>query len=146
MASSLNITSADVVFAITVSGLLNAPFTLSNFATDKIWETAERELAETQMSVDGYLNAGWIANPVDQTISLSAASDSATIFETIVAGQDLTRTIYRVGGAITITGTGRKYTMVNGVVRSVNPIPSAGRVLDPRTFSVRWQSVTPAGV
>ncbi len=144
--SNLNITSADIIFSITVKSLLNAPFTLSNFATDRAWETTERELAETQGSIDGYLNAGWVYNPVDQTISLSAASDSCAIFETIVAAQDIARTVYRIGGAITINGTGRKYTMVNGVVRSINPIPSAGRVLDPRTFAVRWQSVTPAGV
>jgi hypothetical protein len=144
--SNLNITSADAIFTITVANLLNAPFTLANFATDKAWDTAEREIAETQMSIDGYLNAGWVANPVDQTISLSAASDSCTVFESIVAAQDIARTLYRIGAQITVTATGRKYTCVNGVIRTVNPIPSAGKVFDPRTFAVRWQAVTPAGI
>lgn len=144
--SNLNITAADIVFSITVTNLLQTPTVLSNYATDRAWETSERELAETQMSMDGYLNAGWVANPVDQNISLSAASDSCAIFEYVTAQQDLNRTVYRFGGTVVIKGTGRKYTMVGGVLRSINPIPSAGRVLDPRSFAIRWQSVTPAGI
>lgn len=141
-----DITSANSIFVITVAGLLNAPLTLQNYAADRAWETAERELAETQGSVDGFLNAGWIYNPVDQTVSLSSASTSCTVFETVIAAQDLSKTIFRLGCTITLTSTGRKYTGVNGVLRSANQVPSAGRTLDTRTFAIRWQSMSPAGI
>ncbi|GBR56503.1 phage tail fiber protein [Gluconobacter sphaericus] len=144
--ADLDITSANSVFVITVTGLLNAPVRLQNYAADRAWDAPELEQAETEMSIDGYLNAGWVPNPVDQTVSLSAASISVPVFENIMAAQQTSRSLYRIGGEITLTSTGRKYTMVNGVLRSVTVLPGAGRTLENRTFAIRWQSVTPAGV
>lgn len=54
-----DITAANAVFTITVAGLYNAPITLQNFAADQAWDTAAQNCAETEMSVDGYLNTGW---------------------------------------------------------------------------------------
>lgn len=140
------ITSADAIFTLTVSNLYNAPITLQNFAADRAWETAEQEMAETEMSIDGYLNAAWVPNPVEQTISLSAGSDSVIVFETIIMAQNTARTVYRLGAEITLTGPGRKYTLTNGVLRSASVMPSAGRTLETRRFQVRWERVTPAGI
>ncbi|MBO1325345.1 hypothetical protein K2X14_11600 [Acetobacter sp. TBRC 12305] len=143
---ALDITAANAIFTITVPGLYNAPVTLQNFAADRAWETSELEMAETEMSIDGYLNAGWVPNPVDQTISLAASSDSVVVFEAIMAAQQTARTLYRLGAEITLKATGRKYTMVNGLLRAMAPTPSAARVLEARTFSVRWQATYPAGI
>lgn len=144
--SDLDITSANSVFVITVTSLLQAPVTLENYAADRAWDAPELEMAETEMSVDGYMNAGWVPNPVDQTISFSAASSSVPVFEAIMAAQQTARSLYRLAGEITLTSTGRKYTMINGVLRQGTALPGAGRVLEARTFAVRWQSVTPAGI
>lgn len=144
--SNQDITSANSTFVITVTNLLNAPFALSNYAADRAWDVAEQEMAETAMSIDGYLNAGFVPNPIDQTVSLSPASDSCVIFDTIIAAQKTSRTVYRLGAAISLTSTGQKYTMVNGVLRAANVMPSAGRVLETRTFAIRWQSIVPAGI
>ncbi|MBO1329246.1 hypothetical protein OQ496_12685 [Acetobacter suratthaniensis] len=141
-----DITAANAVFTITVAGLYNAPITLQNFAADQAWETAELNCAETEMSVDGYLNTGWTPAPVDQTIHFSAGSESVVVFEAIMAAQQTARALFRLGGELTLTGTGRRYTMTNGVLRSMAVVPSAGRVLHPRSFAIRWQSVWPAGV
>lgn len=144
--SDYDITSANSVYTITVPGLYNAPFTLENFAADRAFETEARELAETQMSIDGYLNAGWVPNPVTQTISLAASSDSAVIFEAITLAQDAKRGLYRLGAEIQIPSVGRKYTMVRGLLRSITPIASAGRVLEARAFEVIWERVIPAAI
>ncbi|GAN86342.1 phage tail fiber protein [Komagataeibacter intermedius] len=144
--ADLDITAANSIFVITVTSLLNAPVRLENYAADRAWDAPELEMAETEMSIDGYLNAGWVPNPVDQTVSLSAASSSVPVFEAIIAAQQTARTLYRIGGEITLTSTGRKYTMVNGVLRAASVLPAAGRVLEARTFAIRWQSVTAAGV
>ncbi|WP_291365360.1 phage tail fiber protein [Acetobacter sp. UBA5411] len=144
--SDLDITSANSIFVITVTSLLQAPVTLQNYAADRAWDAPELEMAETQMSIDGYLNAGWVPNPVDQTVSFSAASVSVPVFETIMAAQQTSRSLYRLGGEITLTSTGRKYTMVNGILRAASVLPAAARVLEARAFSIRWQSVTPAGI
>ena len=144
--SDYDITSANSVFVITVASLLNAPVRLQNYAADRAWDAPELEMAETEMSVDGYLNAGWVPNPVDQTVSLSAASVSVPVFEAIIAAQQTARSLYRVNGEITLSSTGRKYTMVNGLLRAAAVLPAAGRTLETRTFAFRWQSVVPAGV
>lgn len=144
--ADLDITAANSIFVITVTSLLQAPVRLENYAADRAWDAPELEMAETEMSIDGYLNAGWVPNPVDQTVSLSAASSSVPVFEAIIAAQQTARTLYRIGGEITLTSTGRKYTMVNGLLRAASVLPAAGRVLETRTFAIRWQSVTAAGV
>lgn len=97
-----DITAANSVFTITVPGLYNAPITLQNYAADRAFETEARELAETAMSIDGYLNAGWVPNPVTQTIALAASSESALVFEAIVMAQDSRRGLYRMGAEIQI--------------------------------------------
>ncbi|OUJ10798.1 phage tail fiber protein [Acetobacter okinawensis] len=143
---ALDISAANAIFTITVPGLYNAPVTLKNFATDRAWDVAEQSCAQTQMSIDGYLNAGFVPEPVDQNIVLSAASESVVVFEAIMTAQQTARTLYRLGAEITLTSTGRKYTMVNGVLSGMAPMPSAGRMLADRHFAVRWQAIYPAGL
>ncbi|KXV59182.1 hypothetical protein AD947_04635 [Acetobacter tropicalis] len=141
-----DITAANSVFTITVPGLYNAPITLQNYAADRAFETEARELAETAMSIDGYLNAGWVPNPVTQTIALAASSESALVFEAIVMAQDSRRGLYRMGAEIQIPAIGRKYTMVRGLLRSIVSIPGAGRVLEARNFEITWERVLPAAI
>ncbi|GAN70674.1 phage tail fiber protein [Acetobacter syzygii] len=143
---ALDISAANAIFTITVPGLYNAPVTLKNFATDHAWDVGAQHCAQTQMSIDGYLNAGFVPEPVDQTIVLSAASESVLVFEAIMTAQQTARTLYRLGGEITLTSTGRKYTMVNGVLQAMAPMPGAGRMLGDRHFSILWQAIYPAGL
>lgn len=143
---ALDISAANAIFTITVPGLYNAPVTLQNFAAGRAWDIQDQQYVETEMSVDGYLSAGFVPAPVDQTIHLAASSDSIVVFEAIMAAQQTARAIYRLGGEITLKSTGRKYTMVNGVLHGMAAAPSAGRVLEPRSFAIRWQAVYPAGV
>lgn len=144
--SDYDITAANSVFTITVPGLYNAPITLENYATDRVFETEAVEQAETAMSIDGYLNAGWVPNPIAQTISLAAASSSSRIFEAIVAAQATARSLYRLSAEIQLPSIGKKYTMVRGLVRSAVVIPSAARVLEMQTFELLWERVIPAAL
>ncbi|AQT05325.1 MULTISPECIES: phage tail fiber protein [Acetobacter] len=144
--SDYDITAANSVYTITVPGLYNTPITLENYAADRAFETEARELAETAMSIDGYLNAGWIPNPVTQTIALAASSESALIFEAIVMAQDARRGLYRMGAEIQIPAIGRKYTLVRGLLRSIVGVPTAGRVLEARHFEITWERVLPAAI
>lgn len=144
--SDYNISDANSVFTITVSSLFNAPVTLSNYSADRAFEVEQRELVETQMSVDGYLSAGWVPQPVRQSVSLAASSDSCLVFESIVTAQDVARTIYRIGGEIKLPSVGRRYTLLRGVLRAASPLPGAGRVLDARRFDILWERVLPAAL
>ena len=144
--SDYDITAANSVFTITVPGLYNAPITLENYAADRAFETEAVEQAETAMSIDGYLNAGWVPNPIAQTISLAAASSSSRIFEAVVAAQATARSLYRLSAEIQLPSIGKNYTMVRGLVRSAVVIPSAARALEAQTFELLWERVIPAAL
>ena len=40
---------------------------------------------------------------------------------------------------------GKKYIMTNGILQRARRMPSAGRVLQPVTGLIQWETVTPAG-
>ena len=140
------ITSADAIYTLTLSALYIAPITLQNWASDRAFEADDVEMAETQMSVDGKLNKGYVPRSVDQTLSFSAASSSIDIFETIIAFQRNRRTIITLGAEVVIPSTQRRYTLVEGCLVSGSVMPNAGATLENRSFRLRWQDVLPAGI
>ncbi|WP_438381473.1 hypothetical protein ABHV46_10805 [Asaia sp. BMEF1] len=140
------ITSADAIFMLTVQTLFNAPVRLENWSADRAWEAAAIEQVETRMSIDGKLNAGWVPNPVDMTLGIQPNSDSAIMFEGLSTAMAGARTPYILGGEITLPGLGRKYTLVTGYLVSASPLPSAGRMLEERQFTIRWERVYPVGM
>lgn len=142
---AVNLSSADGVFTLTVETLFNAPITLENWGTDRAWEADALDQVETQMSIDGHLNAGFVPRPVDMTLYLSAASSSVVNFEVIMTAQSTSRTIYRLDGELTLPGIGRKYTFSKGVLLSGAPLPDGTRILANRAFRLRWERVIPVG-
>lgn len=138
------ITSADAIFTLTVSSFFSAPITLENWSSDRAWEAAALEMAETQMSVDGKLNAGWVPRPIEQTVSFSAASSSLQYIEDLMLAQQTTRSLYSLGAVITLPATSRKYTLSNGFLVNGSVLPAAGTVLEARPFTFRWGAYTAA--
>ena len=136
-----DLTSANAIIALTVANLFPAPVTLDHFGADRAFETEAIETAETVMTIDGHLAAGYVPNPVNQTFTLLPGSSGIFVIETLVLAQQTAKTIYRLGGTIVLPGISRQYSMNNGVLMSSNPIPNAGRILEARTFTVRWESV-----
>ncbi|MFT8720026.1 phage tail fiber protein [Acetobacter sp.] len=142
----LDITSANAIFTITVPSLYNAPVTLQNFGASRAWDIENQEMGVGSMSLDGYYNAGFRYAPVQQTITLSASSDSVVVFEAIISAQIANASLYRLNGMITLTATGRKYTLTNGLFLTGSMLPSAEETLAERTFQVNWGRVLPAGI
>lgn len=141
-----DITSSNSTFVINVAGLFNVPITLQNYGAERFWENENLAIAETKMSIDGKLNAGYVPNPIKQKITLSAASASISVFETIISTTRATRSIYRVNAVLTIPSLGKKYTMSNGVLTEVSIAPNAAKLLEDRDFSVEWENYIPAGI
>lgn len=141
-----DITSSNSTFVINVAGLFNVPVTLQNYGAERFWENENLAIAETKMSIDGKLNAGYVPNEIKQKITLSAASSSILVFETIIATTRATRSIYRINGMLTIPSLGRKYTLTNGLLTEVSISPNAAKLLEDRDFSITWENFTPAGI
>lgn len=141
--ASRTITSADSVFILSSNDFALAAIQIQGFAADAAFATDETDTAEVLLGVDGKMSAGWVPRTYPQTITLQADSPSIDVFDSIVLAQDANRTVYRLNAVITIPGTQRSYTMTRGVLNRHTVMPGAQRVLQPRTFTITWESVLP---
>lgn len=135
------ITSANSVFTIVVPGLFPAPVQLRGYATDRAFTTEAVDLAEVQMGVDGRMTAGFVPNPVKQTITLQADSSSKDIFTALIQAMKTAREVYFVSGSIALPSTGEAFTLTRGILTNAKQIPDAQKVLQPVDYVITWESV-----
>ena len=138
------LTSANSILIIGVAGLFNAPQQIQGFATDDIFSIEDIDTVETAMGVDGKLSAGWVPVPIKQKITLQADSDSTFIFEQWYQQQQLAKETLIASGSIFLPSVQRKYLMTRGFLTSVNVAPTAKKILQPRAYTITWQSVSAA--
>lgn len=137
------ITSANSVFTIIVPGLFPVPVLLQGYSAERAWNTDQQDLAETQMGVDGRMTAGYVPNPVKQTISLQADSPSKAIFKAIAAAMQSSRDVYYIQAAIALPSTGEAFSGIRGVLTNFKPLPDAAKVLQAMDFAIVWESLLP---
>ena len=139
--SDTTITSANSVFTIVVPGLFPAPVQLRGYATDRAFTTEAVDLAEVHMGVDGRMTAGFVPNPVKQTITLQADSPSKDIFTALIQAMKTAREVYFVSGSIALPSTGEAFTLTRGILTNAKQIPDAQKVLQPVDYVITWESV-----
>ncbi|WP_267550380.1 phage tail fiber protein [Rhizobium rhizogenes] len=137
-----SLTAANAVITLTIPGLFNSPVQIQGFTADNVYEMPTVELTQTAMGVDGYLSAGFVFNPIDQTFSIQADSNANVIFDTWAATMLTQRDTFRVSGETTLKSIGRSFICTNGALISWAPAPAAQKILAPRQALIRWQSVT----
>jgi hypothetical protein len=142
----MSITSANAVLMFAITGLYDSPQRLQGFAADDIYTVDNIPSAEAIMGVDGILSAGFVYAPIPQTIALQADSISNSLFEHWVQAQKFAREAYLAQATIVLLGIARKYSMVNGALTSHPAMPTAARTLQPRRYTITWESVEPANV
>lgn len=135
------ITSANSVFTLTVAGLYPSPVQLRGYATDRAFTTEAVDLAEVQMGVDGRMTAGFVPNPVKQTVTLQADSPSKDIFTGLIQAMKTAREIYWISGSISLPSTGEVFTLRRGILTNAKQIPDAQKVLQPVDYQITWESV-----
>ena len=135
------ITSANSVFTLTAGGLFPAPVQLRGYAADKAFAAEAVEVAEVQIGVDGRMTAGYVPNPVKQTVSLQADSPSKTVFAAILQAMKASREVIYLSGSIRLPSTGEVFTLTRGILTAAKQIPDAQKVLQPMDFSITWESV-----
>ena len=136
------ITSANSVFTLVVAGLFPAPVQLKGYASDKAFTTEAVDLAEVQMGVDGRMTAGFVPNPVKQTITLQADSPSKDIFTAVIQAMKTAREVFYISGSISLPSTGESFTLTRGILTNAKQIPDAQKVLQPMDFVITWESVS----
>lgn len=138
------ITSADAIFALTVTNLYPSAQTLEGYAADAMFALGDTEMATTVRGADGKLSAGFVFGEYLQTITIMPDSPSRDIFETWQLTSLTSKAVFRCNATIILPAISRKYTLVNGVLQRVKAIPDANRVLQAQTFQINWESVTGA--
>lgn len=139
--SDTTITSANSVFTLVVVGLFPAPVQLRGYASDKAFTTEAVDLAEVQMGVDGRMTAGFVPNPVKQTITLQADSPSKDIFTAVIQAMKTAREVFYISGSISLPSTGESFTLTRGILTNAKQIPDAQKVLQPVDYVITWESV-----
>lgn len=139
--SDTTITSANSVFTIVVASLFPAPVQLKGYSTDRAFTTDAIDLAEVQMGVDGRMTAGFVFNPVKQTVTLQADSPSRTVFSTIIQAMKTAREVYYISGSIALPSTGENFTLTRGILTQAKQIPDAQKVLAPVDYVITWESI-----
>ena len=137
------LTMANAVITLVVPAIELGPFQLQRFAADDVFNTGELDVAETSMGVDGNLSAGFVFREVAQDYTLQGNSDSIANFDQWYQAEQTAKDKYQASGTIILKAIGMKYNMVIGFLKGYTPVPSGGKIIKPRKFTIHWQSATP---
>ncbi len=99
-------------------------------------------MAETVRGADGKLSAGFIYGNINQTIHIMPDSESRTIFDTWATTSRTSVAVFRCNATVILPAIGRKYTLVNGVLKQWKTMPDAGKVLQAAQAVIEWESIT----
>jgi hypothetical protein len=139
-----SITSANAVLTLSQPILFPAPQRIQGFSADDIYDMASVRTVETSLGVDGVLSGGFVFAERIQTITLQADSLSNSFFDTIIAQQEGTLTVFEIDGVIILPAISTKFSMVNGFLTGYTPAPAAKKTLQPRRYEITWNRVFPA--
>jgi len=141
-----SITSANIVFMLSVTGLYTAPQRIQGFATDDVGDFDDLAVSENLMGVDGKLSAGFVFNAVVQKIALQADSASNQLFDTWYQAEKVLRDKYFANGILTMPSINMSYVMTNGNLSMYKPIADMKKVLQPRIYQITWESIVGAPI
>lgn len=140
------LTTANSAVSLVVRGLFPVPQRLQGYATDDSFAADDVNPMETQMGVDGQLSAGYVPYPTAITFTFQADSPSVAMFDTVLEAQKANKEGFIFDGTIIIQGTGDKYAMTKGYLTTATPMSTAKKMLQPRKFTITFESVTKAPV
>jgi hypothetical protein len=140
----MSITAANAVLMISIPGLFPVPQQIQGFAADDVYDVEAIESAEVSMGVDGRMTAGFVYVPVKQSFTLQADSASAFIFDTWWATQQQAKDVFYASGSTVLPSLGSKWIQTKGALTSFKPVPDAKKLLQPRKFTITWESNLPS--
>jgi hypothetical protein len=138
------LTSANAILMLSVAGLFDVAQRIQGFAADDITDTDAASPKQTAMGLDGRLSAGFVPVPIVQNITLQADSLSIDFFDQWVEAEKQAREAYVASGTLIIESVERKYDMVRGFLTSYPPTPSLRNMIQPRRYTLTWESVSPS--
>ena len=140
------ITAANSTFMLSVDNLFNVPVQMQGYAADDAFASEDVEFVEKYMGVDGKMSAGWIPYIVMFDFTLQADSDSNKILDAIIATEKVLREKLTLQVTIILPSTSMVYSFTKGYLDKGPVMPSAGKVLKPRKYSLAFQDLSAAPV
>lgn len=138
------ITTANSVLMLSIPGLYDTPVQLQGYAADAAFASDAVNTSETAMGIDGRLSGGYTPVATPFTITLQADSASNEVFETWQATQETAREALPGDMTILLPATSRKYTGTRGFLTSIPKIPTGQKTLQPRAYTITFESMQPA--
>lgn len=138
------LTAANSVFMLGAAGLFNVPVKLQGYSADDAFATEEVEFIEKFIGVDGILSAGYTPYMVPLEFTLQADSASNIIMDGIISAQKVKREVILLNAAIQIPALSQLFTFTTGFLDKGPVMPSAGKTLKPRKYSLVFQDLTTA--
>lgn len=135
------ITSADAIFALTVTNLYPSAQTLEGYAADAMFALGDTEMAVSVRGADGKLSGGFVFGEYLQTITIMPDSPSRELFETWQLTSLTSKAVFRCNATIILPAISRKFTLTNGILQRVKAIPDAQRVLQAMTYQINWETI-----
>lgn len=142
----IDITSANSKLRIVVPAYYPGGFDVDDYAADNMFEAAPLQNKEDMMSADGKYHAGYVFNPAEFTINLMPTSTSLALLDDWTAAERATISAFACNAVLTVPALGKKWTMVNGVLFSLPPLPPGRRVLQPRPAVFHFESITASAI
>lgn len=140
------LTNANSAFSLAVRGLFPVPQALQGYATDDSFAVDDVQPGEVMMGVDGKLSAGYVPYATSITFTFQADSDSVDMFDEVLEAQKAAKEMFIFDGTGIIQGTGAKYAMTKGYLTSATPMSTGKKVLQPRKFTLMFESCSKAPV
>ena len=141
MANTRTLTAANAVLTLGVINLFPTPRVIKGFSADDVTDVESLTNGETMMGVDGRLSAGFVFNPVPQSITLQADSQSNDFFDQWQQAERQAREKYEAFGSIFLLATSTRYTLTRGFLTQVSIMPAIRKTLQPRKFMLTWEKV-----
>lgn len=138
------LTNANSAFALSVRGLFPVPQALQGYGTDDAFAVADVQPGEVMMGVDGKLSGGFVPYPTAITFTFQADSSSLDMFDTVLTAQNAAKELFMFDGTGIIQGTGVKYALTKGFLTSASPMPAGKKTLQPRQFTLTFETCTPS--
>jgi len=136
---------ANSSFYLGIGGLY-PPTKLQGWGVDEAFTAEVQTIAEVQLSIDGRLYGGYVNAEAPLVLTLVAASPSAIIFDTWAAAEKAQQDVYTASGIITSPSLGFAWTLVNGFLRSYQPVPPGKKVFGSRQFGLVFENIIAAPI
>jgi hypothetical protein len=140
------ITATNSVFALAVKNVFPVPQILVGYAVDSAFSVESAEVAQVVMGVDGRMSGGFTPFITKMTVELQADSPSLTVFDQWINAMKAAREVFTASATIQIQSIGKLYVCSNGILTSLQQMPSAKKILQPVQYIIQWESVVPTNV